>query len=389
MEQEDDDEIAQNLSRSFSAPVIAKAKQIDSKAVYEVSTGTVPVFGEPNKYDTPLLTIVAGVRFLGTPIEFGPRRTWLRIHTEDATPPMLCLGREAGIGHEHPHIHTSGVPKLGLTLGNEVSARANMSTATDIQVVDTSKQFLVAGSIKSVRFFVGHPQIHPDLRFQVYRNVRDNIFRLIDESPAIACPSVGVVTYDLPNPITVQRHDYIGWSHLGPGAIPYDEGGNVVRWKRGRQGRNVNISMNRSAARTFSYEVIFENMCPGHNHYKVCAPSPLHSTPDLSSARDLWVELDEKAIVRRRNKERMRDGFKVFEEVTHEVSMSPKKGKSSDSLSQLPPILKSASKLSSPSKASSTEDWSKNHTGAWMNTRQYGAWHSPPSMNCGRWRQLG
>mmetsp|Transcript_92200 Transcript_92200/g.144731 ORF Transcript_92200/g.144731 Transcript_92200/m.144731 type:complete len:396 (-) Transcript_92200:47-1234(-) len=381
---------AASLSRSSSAPVLTKARQVDSKGVYEVRTGTVRVFGTPNMFGTPLCTLKAGVRFLGTPFEFGSRRTWVKICTEDAPPPMLCLGREAGIGTEHPHIPMAGVPTHSLTLGNEVCGRARLSTASDIQVVDTDKRFRVSGSITSVRFFVGHPQVHPDLRFQVYRNVRDNIFRLIDETPAIACPSVGVVTYDLPSPMYVQRNDFIGWSHKGPGAMPFDQGGNVVRWNNGRQGRNVNINMNRTAERTFSYEVVFENTCLGHSHYKVSAPPPLHSTPDLTLERDLWIQLDEKAIGRRRNKEK---SSKSFAQVSVDVSIKPKKGKLSEAElpSPLPPILTSTSTsgLSSPSKTSSTEDWSKMHAGAWMNLRHFGVHHSPPSLNCGRWRQLG
>lgn len=221
----------------------------------------------------------------------------------------------------------------------------------------------------------------------MYRNIRDDIFRLIDETPAIACPSVGLVNFDLPKAMLVQRNDYIGWSHKGAGPMPYDEGGNVVRWKNGRQGRDVNITMNRTAARTFSYDIIFENTCPGHDHYKVGAPSPLHSTPELISARELWVQLDEKAIVRRRDKGKR---AKHFPELSIDVSISPKKGKSSeaDLRSPLPPIYASTSSLSSPSKMS-TEEWSKTHTGAWMNLRRFGVNHSPPGLNCGRWRQLG
>merc|ERR1719223_983549 len=107
---------------------------------------------------------------------------------------------------------------MSLTVGNPVIPRElTPRNMKDVQFVDTERQFACSGSITSVKFFVGYPNIQHDLRFQVYRQIRDDIFRLQEETPAISCPEAGVQEYVLPNPVRVQRGDFVGWSHTGSG----------------------------------------------------------------------------------------------------------------------------------------------------------------------------
>merc|ERR1719316_38913 len=167
------------------------------------------------------------------------------LKTDDVPPPLLCFGKEAGgkdaslvKGAPHAHQGRGGISEMSFRVGNDVIPRPlTPRNMKDIQFVDTNKQFTCSGSITSVKFFVGHPNIQHDLRFQVYRHVRDSIFRLVEETPPIACPESGVQTYVLPVPVRVARNDYVGWSHLGAGMISCSNGGNTVRYRLGRQGR--------------------------------------------------------------------------------------------------------------------------------------------------------
>jgi len=361
--------------------------RVGKKGLYEVTTGTTPVFREPSAAGITLFTLKAGIRFHGTPVTFAPRRIWVKICTEDSAPPLLCLGREAGLGEEYPHLPEGGVPKFTLTLGNPVIERPKMSNLTDIQCVDTSKRFPVAGRILSISFMVSRPRIHPDLKFQVYRSVRANLFRLIDETPAIACPAVGVMHYALKRPLEVQRNDLFGWACKNSNSIPYTEGGSTIRWSHHCQGTGVTIDMSKRCERTFSYEVTYENSCPGHKHYKGSAPPPLHSDPDLGSAKQLWVQLDEKCINRIRDQERHSIQDVNMDEIIGHARNSPTKsdGFEAGLSTSLPPILSS---VSSRSRMTTTDEWCKSGAGGWINFRHYGVHHSPPNNNCGRWRQL-
>jgi hypothetical protein len=366
--------------------------------MYEVTTGAALLFAEPDQTGTSLCAIKAGVRFQGVPYTFGTginAKVWIMIHTDDVPPPLLCFGKEAGQPERgRPHVPKPGIAEMTLKLGNGVIPRElTPRNMRDIQFVDTERQFMCAGCITSVKFFVGCPNIQHDLRFQVYRRMRDNVFRLIDETPAIPCPESGVQKYVLPVPMHISRNDYIGWSHLGSGMIAYDNGGNNMRWSMGRQGKDVNIDMKYGGNFTFSYEVTYKNHCAGHMLYKVSAPAPLYHNPEIKSAERLWVRQDEKCIARIRDlaPASWRGGCDSCDE--DEVVPYVKNPQSRSGL--LPPISPELSQSQSMSISASMSaldspmsEWAKKGRGCWISYRQFGPNHSPPNDNCGRWRQL-
>jgi len=371
---------------------------VGTKGMYEVTSGAALLYAEPDASGTPLCAIKGGVRFHGVPYTFGKScitsKTWLMLHTDDVPPPLLCFGKEAGSNERRGHTAKQGIDEMSFRIGNAVVPRALIPrNMKDIQLVDTDKQFMCSGSVTSVSFFVGYPNIQHDLRFQVYRRVRGDIFRLVEESPAIACPESGVQTYVMPTPLSVARDDYVGWSHLGSGMISFDSGGNNMRWNTGRQGKDVNIEMKNGGSFTFSYEVTFKNHCTGHMLYKASAPAPLFHSPEISAAETLWLRLDEKCIIRIRDLARYKQSERRADDDNLAATTSIEFPKSSHSRSQmLPAISPEASRMSLTQSMSALDspmsEWSKKGNGCWTNFTKYGPCHAPANDNCGRWRQL-
>jgi len=388
-------------SDSLAVSSQSRAKRgvtVGTKGMYEVTSGASLTFSEPDATGTPLCAIKAGVRFHGVPYTFGnghSRKEWIMLHTEDVPPPLLCFGKEAGLqvgkdsAERRAHNPKSGIAAMILTLGNPVVPRKfTARNMKDIQFVDTDKQFACAGSIAGVKFYVGYANIQYDLRIQVYRRVRDDIFRLITESPPIACPDSGVQTYMMPKPLIVSRGDYIGWSHNGAGMIAYDTGGNNVVWNIGRQGKGVNIDMKNSGSLTFSYEVMYNNHCEGHMLYKASAPAPLFHSPELDYAQVLWMKMDDKCVNRVRDLERAPKSAD-----DDELGIEYCRSQSRSQSQLLPPISGGMSKMASISQSmnelnSPYSEWVKRGNGCWINYRRYGPRRDPPNDNCGRWRQL-
>merc|ERR1711924_13083 len=170
-----------------------------------------------------------------------------------------------------------------------------------------------------------------------------------------------------------------------------------VRWNVGRQGKEVNIDMKRSGSFAFSYEVTYKNHCPGHMLYKVSAPAPVFSNPELKESKVLWTRLCEKTILRVQDLHRSTGDDGDDAEVERP---RPLMASMSQSQLSLPPLAGSplaANSFMSKSASigdsmnalnSSMEEWCSRGKGCWINWRQYGPRHSPPNDNCGRWRQL-
>jgi len=420
-----------SASSGALSPLRRKAPSVGTKGLYELTSGAALLYSEPDASGTPLCAIRGGVRFHGIPYKFGvsevTAKKWVMVHTDDVPPPMLCFGKEAGQAERgRAHIPKEGIAAMSYLLGNgaiprplkDILIRQPDGTfekdgtfdkegvfsfdirkaiprairhLRDVQFVDTDKQFRSAGSITSVTFFVGYPSIQHDLRFQIFRRTRDDIFRMVGETPGIPCPEGGVQTYVLPVPLAVARNDFMGWSHLGSGMIAGEEGGNLVKWNIGRQGKDVNINMKNSRRFTFSYDVTYQNHCLGHMLYKASAPAPLFSNPEVSEAdATLWCQLDEKCIVRVRDI--VREARGVDDDDIVAAKLLKKRSQAS-----LPPISPEFSKMSS-NKMSLTQSmkaldsdaatWLTKGKGCWINYRRFGPVNAPPNDNCGRWRQL-
>lgn len=395
------------LSRTASEPSApSRVPKIGTKGMYEVNTGCVIMYAEPSANSHPIGVIRGGNMFYGTPISVGTgllKKTWVRVLTHDVPPPMLCFTREAGLGVIHPHKPKAGVTNLTLTLGNRVAERGGTINTTDIQFVDTDRQFRVSGSVTSVKFFVGYPSLQADLRFQVWRHVKGTIYRLVNETPAIACPSVGFQTYVLPEPMQVFRNDCVGWAHTGAGMLSYSDGGNAVRWKVGRQGVGASVDFVKGGARTFSYEITFHNASPGHMAYKCSSPSPTCYFDGMGSEDVIWVEYNEQKLTRRREmtrgpSETPEVGFDEMDDPRATGMSTPdihwqKAAKTMTKKWALNPEASSGRSTysnfhQSRFSSSTMETWSKSGPGSYVNFGLYGI-RSPANDNCGRWRQLG
>lgn len=395
------------VSRAASdAALVSKdALFIGTKGMYEVSTGNVIMYAEPSANSFPLGVIRGGVCFCGTPISIGSgllQKTWVRVFTQDVPPPMLCLTREAGLGLAHPHMPQSGVATMTLNLGNEVVGRGNTVNATNIQFVDVDRQFKISGSVTEVRFFVGYPSLQADLRFQVWRHAKGNMYRLVNETSAIACPSVGFQTYVLPEPMHVLRNDFAGWAHTGSGMLSYSDGGNSVRWKFGRQGVGATVDFAKGGHRTFSYEMTFHNASPGHMAYKCSSPSPTCYFDGMGTEDVIWVEYNDKKLTRKRDMTRGASetpaGFPHNRGVSKDSQLLTDIHwqKAVTTMRRRWPLNPEASSgRSAPNfkqcrlGSSTKESWSKLGPGAYVNFGRYGSQHCLADDNCGRWRQLG
>ena len=110
------------------------------------------------------------------------------------------------------------------------------------------------GYISRIHLHVGRAH-QADHKFQIYRSVGANRYVLVAESDAIVSPALGCHMFALTKPLKFEAGDFVGWYHRGQGTITYDEGGNAVRWKYGREGVGREINFDGGGARTYSYRL--------------------------------------------------------------------------------------------------------------------------------------
>ena len=101
-----------------------------------------------------------------------------------------------------------------------------------------------------------------DHKFQIYRPVSANRYLLVEESDAIVSPDLGCHMFVLAKPLHFEAGDFVGWYHRGQGTTSYDDGGNGVRWRYGRQDVGSEVDFTGGGARTYSYR-LFGRMDPG------------------------------------------------------------------------------------------------------------------------------
>ena len=134
-------------------------------------------------------------------------------------------------------------------------ADGTADTHMDIQFIDIgSGRLSGTGTLDAVAFQV--VRANQDVRFQIYRPVGGNVYRLVSESQVVYPDSTGEHGYNLDTPLAYQDGDYIGWVHTGKGTFPFvtGQGGNV-RWKAGVESVGSDIDFNGQDARIYGYRV--------------------------------------------------------------------------------------------------------------------------------------
>merc|ERR1719454_954282 len=113
----------------------------------------------------------------------------------------------------------------------------------------------------SVRYYVSRAN-QAGQKFQVYRPVGSNTYRLVQETEALASPTANtVVTQQLATPLEYEAGDFIGWVHAGQGTFPFTGGGSV-RWRYGTQGVGSDINFDGAGSRVYGYEATVR-LCNG------------------------------------------------------------------------------------------------------------------------------
>jgi len=181
------------------------------------------------------------------------------------------------------------------TRGNDPAQHLGTpDNANAIQFIDIGAgAFEQDGEMLGVSFYVARAT-QVGNRFQIYRPVSGDQYELIAESGPIHSPSVGVTTTEtFAVPLSFQAGDYIGWSHMGQGTMPFQASDNSVRWKYGLEEMGHSIEFNGEGGRTYSYEVMYVSHAADTADTEPVEPSVmlnkgdprLHSgTPDGSSS---------------------------------------------------------------------------------------------------------
>jgi hypothetical protein len=140
--------------------------------------------------------------------------------------------------------------------GNALTRRATPDGATNIEFVDRGAgAFGEDGILSSVRFY---PQSagNKGLQFRIYRP-QGSGFTLVGATEQINVPSAGTLqTVSFSQPVEFQAGDYIGWSHLSNGNIPFDFNGGTVSWNYNKNNAvGGYVAFGSGGSRTYSYEV--------------------------------------------------------------------------------------------------------------------------------------
>jgi len=153
--------------------------------------------------------------------------------------------------------------------GTGLVSTGNADNARSIQFIDLGAgAFESAGELRSVRFALVR-QNQAGLKFQIYRPVRGNTYRLISETETLETTSNSrtrrpTVTLDLAQRLQFQAGDYIGWVHQGQGTFPFTgRSGGDVRWKRGIQSVGSNIDFDGQGNRVYGYEASYSPWATG------------------------------------------------------------------------------------------------------------------------------
>jgi hypothetical protein len=108
-----------------------------------------------------------------------------------------------------------------------------------------------------VKFYVASAN-RAGLKFQVYRPVSGNTYKLVGESQVIACPRAKVVMdYTFSSPIVFKTGDFIGWAHSDGGTFPFVSGGQNIRYSGGMSAVGDSIDFTGATPRTYPYEVSY------------------------------------------------------------------------------------------------------------------------------------
>jgi hypothetical protein len=129
--------------------------------------------------------------------------------------------------------------------------------ASAIQFIDLGSGPLTGtGTFDAVTFHVSRE--HQDgLKFQIYRLVGGNVYKLVSESQAL--PSMTTITqHNLVPSLAYQDGDYIGWVHEGQGTFPFTspgttDGSNLVLWKYGIEPVGSDINFDGQGERMYGY----------------------------------------------------------------------------------------------------------------------------------------
>ena len=145
-----------------------------------------------------------------------------------------------------------------LTKGNDPASAGGAPDGPNYKFIDTGAgAFDTDGELRSVKFYVASAN-RAGLKFQVYRPVSGNTYKLVGESEVIACPQARVVMdYTFSSPIVFKTGDFIGWAHSDRGTFPFVSGGQNIRYSGGMSSVGDSINFAGVTPRTYPYEVSY------------------------------------------------------------------------------------------------------------------------------------
>ena len=107
------------------------------------------------------------------------------------------------------------------TIGNSLVNRPSLDSFVNFSIVDRNNAIPAAGVVTGWQIYAGDTT---PVRLLVYRQSGSN-YTLVGKSPLVTPAALGVNSFSLASPISVQAGDFLGYYTQSNGAVPYDNVG--------------------------------------------------------------------------------------------------------------------------------------------------------------------